>query len=160
MAVWPFRKKRAPIYVPTSAEIDAYLKELRRQREAGELTRAEYDERRTQAPPPPPPSTAPPSTAPPSAAPPSTAMPSAAMPSAPAPRVANGSRQAVCAVCERDQRFWERALFLWHTCDGSDCDRMYCASCYARLPRVRGGHVADRECRGGHPVSGHEPRPT
>jgi hypothetical protein len=52
VAIWPFRKKPKP-YVPTSAEIDAYLAELRRRREAGELTRARYDE-------PPDPATTPP----------------------------------------------------------------------------------------------------
>ena len=53
VGIWPFGKKPPPPYVHTSAEIDAYLKELRRQREAGELTRAVYDELRTQPPPPP-----------------------------------------------------------------------------------------------------------
>jgi hypothetical protein len=221
VAIWPFKKKQAR-YVPTAAEVDAYLDELRRRHRAGELTRQRYDELRTQPPPPPgarvaaalrpapapasgptpdrpppvspvsPVSPAPPSApdsppasppasgaastllstsppaarrapdsppaAPPTPPPPAAARPDSTLDSPAAARTAAASADARCAVCGREQRLWDRILFLWHTCDSAGCRKGYCSSCYAALPRVQGSHIADRGCLAGHAISGDEPR--
>jgi hypothetical protein len=185
VAIWPFKKKK-PRYVPTSAEIDAYLDDLRRRHRAGELTRQRYDELRTQPPPPPdarasaaPPLPPPASDAAPllSPTPPLAPLPApdsqrAALPTPPpaavrpdstldapeAARTRAAPAGAGCAVCGREQRLWDRVLFLWQSCDSAGCGKRYCSGCYATLPRVRGGHIADRQCLAGHAISGDEPR--
>ena len=66
-------------------------------------------------------------------------------------RAVDHSQRAVCAVCEREQRFWERVTFRWYRCDRSGCGRQYCRRCYRELSVV-GAH-GGRWCVGGHGFS-------